>query len=77
MSEGIRTFEAVFEGGYLRPLIPVEGREGQIYIVTAVDLNILKRKKNKHASLRGKYRGCLSSTEEFSRKKIEEKKLEL
>lgn len=76
MSSAIQTVEAVYEKGYLRPLEPIENREGLIYIVTVVDPVASKRHKPAYQSLRGKYKGSLSSTEEFSRNKQIEKALE-
>ena len=34
----VRTVEAVYEKGYLRPLEPLEAREGVVYIVTVLDI---------------------------------------
>ncbi len=76
MTTAIRTFEAVYEKGYLRPLTPLEGREGLVYIVTAVDINAIGRKSLSAQSVRGKYRGRLSSSDEFARNKQNEKTLE-
>jgi hypothetical protein len=44
MATAIRTFEAIYEKGYLRPLAPIEGHEGLVYIVTVVDTNAIGRK---------------------------------
>ena len=38
MSTAIRTIEAVYERGYLRPLQSIEAREGLVYLVTVVDV---------------------------------------
>lgn len=76
MSSAIQTVEAVYERGYLRPLAPIESREGLIYIVTVVDPAAARRGKPAYRSLRGKYKGLISSTEEFSRNKQIEKTLE-
>jgi hypothetical protein len=38
MTQAIRTVEAVYEKGYLRPLQPIEERPGLVYIVTIVDV---------------------------------------
>ena len=31
MMQSIRTIEAIYERGYLRPLQPIEGRDGLVY----------------------------------------------
>jgi predicted DNA-binding antitoxin AbrB/MazE fold protein len=33
MMQSIRTIEAIYEHGYLRPLQPIEGCEGLVYLV--------------------------------------------
>ncbi len=76
MTTAIRTFEAVYEKGCLRPLAPIEGREGLIYIVTVVDVNAIGRKSLSAQSVRGKYRGRLSSSADFAGNKQNEKALE-
>jgi predicted DNA-binding antitoxin AbrB/MazE fold protein len=76
MSTIIRTVEAVYEHGYLRPLLPPEAREGLVYWVTVVDVAKVGRKKHTQQSLRGKFRGYLSTTEELSQNKQAEKALE-
>ncbi len=78
MNYGVRTIEAVFEKGYLRPLEPLESRAGLVYLVTVLDVEVFKQKpRNGGTSLRGKYRGVLSSSAEFSRNKQAEKALEI
>ncbi len=77
MSMIIRTVEAVYEHGYLRPLLPLEAREGLVYFVTVLDLAEFRNKEQAPQSLRGKFRGYLSTTEELSRNKQAEKALEL
>jgi len=77
MSVPIRTVEAVYERGYLRPLLPLEAREGLVYFVTVVDVAEVGKKEQAPQSFRGKFRGYLSTTEEFSRNKKMEKALEL
>lgn len=67
MTHLIRTVEAVYEKGYLRPLEPIEAREGLIYIVNVVDLTAVSPSSFK--GLRGKFRGQLSSSSEFSKNK--------
>ncbi|MBM4425042.1 MAG: DUF104 domain-containing protein [Chloroflexi bacterium] len=76
MTSAIQTVEAVYERGYLRPLEPIENREGLIYIVTVVDPAAAKRTKAPLPNLRGKYRNRLSSTEEYFANKQIEKALE-
>jgi predicted DNA-binding antitoxin AbrB/MazE fold protein len=71
-----RTIEAVYESGVLRPLQPIKDSGNQIYIVTIWDLDQLRDTPSAGKNLRGKYRGFLSSTEEFSRSKQIEKDLE-
>ncbi len=76
MSKTIRTIEAVYEAGYLRPKEPIEAHEGMIFIITIVDTTAVEKKSKAH-SLRGKYRGKLSTTDEFIGNKPKEKRLEL
>lgn len=76
MTSAIRIVEAVYEKGYLRPLAPIEGREGLVYIVTIVDLKAMEEKDVPLESLRGKYRGYLSTSDDFARNKQIEKILE-
>ena len=72
----IRTVEAVYEKGYLRPLQPLEAREGLVYIVTVLDVGTVRGQKRPARSWRGKYRGYLSTSVEFSGGKLQEKLLE-
>ena len=76
MSTIIRTIDVVYEHGYLRPLLPLEVREGLVYFVTVVDVAEVGKKEQAPQSLRGKYRGYLSTTEELSQNKKAEKALE-
>jgi predicted DNA-binding antitoxin AbrB/MazE fold protein len=76
MSTAIRTVEAVYERGYLRPLLPLEAREGLVYLVTVVDVAKVGKKERAPQSLRGKFRGYLSTTEELSQNKQAEKAIE-
>ena len=76
MTSTIRTVEAVYEKGYLRPLEYIEQRPGQIYLVTIVDLANMEQQAPSIKSLRGKYRGYLSSSDAFSQRKKSEKALE-
>ncbi len=76
MSTAIRTVEAVYEHGCLRPLLPLEAREGLVYFVTVVDVAKVGKKEQAPQSLRGKFRGYLSTTEELSQNKLAEKALE-
>jgi predicted DNA-binding antitoxin AbrB/MazE fold protein len=77
MKKSFRTFEAVYEGGYLRPLEPIDAHEGLLYIVTVIDVRAANSKAKAPSTLRGKYRGYLSTTDEFARNKQQEKSLEL
>ena len=76
MMQSIRTIEAIYERGYLRPLQPIEGRDGLVYLVTVLDVSAMNRKRTAR-SARGKYRGVMISTAEFARGKQEEKDLEM
>ena len=74
-----RTIEATFENGLLRPSEPIQDFGNQVYLVTILDLDALSAKSHpqRNRSLRGKYRGYLSSADEFSRDKQTKKTLEL
>lgn len=74
-----RTIEAVYENGLLRPLEPIEDRGNQVYLVTIVNLDILRTKERsaRGHGVRGKYRGYLSSADQFAANKQAEKALEL
>ncbi len=74
-----RTIEATYENGLLRPLEPINASGNQVFLVTILDLDVLRVKKRAAVShsLRGKYRGYLSSADEFARDKQAEKTLEL
>ncbi len=74
-----RTIEAAYENGLLRPLEPIQDLGNQVYLVTILDLDAFRAKSHpqRNRSLRGKYRGYLSSADEFSRDKQTEKALEL
>ena len=76
MTIPVKTIEAVYEEGRLRPLEPLEERPGLVYLVTVVDVAAIGQKPVSIGSLRGKYKGLLSSSEEFSRQKQTEKTLE-
>jgi len=76
MVYALKTVEAVYEKGYLRPLEPIEQRPGLVYIVTIVDLAAVIHRAPSTHNLRGKYRGYLSSSNDFARRKKEEKALE-
>ena len=73
-----RTIEAVYENGLLRPLEPIQESGDQIFLVTILNINAFlpKTRPQQAGSLRGKYRGYLSSANEFSRNKQTEKTLE-
>jgi predicted DNA-binding antitoxin AbrB/MazE fold protein len=70
-----RTIEATFENGLLRPLEPIQDLENQVYLVTTLDRDAFRVKSHpqRNRSLRGKYRGYLSSADEFSRDKQTER----
>jgi predicted DNA-binding antitoxin AbrB/MazE fold protein len=73
-----RIVEATYEDGLLRPLELIQDSGNQIYLVTILDRDIFNAKarpQGKH-SLRGRYRGYLSSVDAFSRSKQTEKTLE-
>lgn len=74
-----RTIEATYENGLLRPLEPIQDLDNQVYLVTILNLDVFRMKKRAKTgqSLRGKYRGYLSSTDEFMHSKQAEKALEL
>jgi predicted DNA-binding antitoxin AbrB/MazE fold protein len=74
-----RTIEATYEHGLLRPLEPIQDFGNQVYLVTILNLDLFRAKKRTTAShsLRGKYRGYLSSADEFAANKQAEKALEL
>lgn len=76
MPIAIRTVEARYEEGHLRPLEPIEEREGLLYLVTIVDMTKERPRRTPWRSLRGKYQGCLSTSDEFARHKQAEKSLE-
>ena len=64
-----RTIEAVYENGLLRPLEPIQESSDQIFLVTILNIDafLAKARLQEAGSLRGKYRGYLSSADEFSR----------
>jgi predicted DNA-binding antitoxin AbrB/MazE fold protein len=74
----LRTVEAIYENGLLRPLEPIQDRQDQMYLITIVTTEAVRASKHFPAStnLRGKYRGMLSSADEFARNKANEKALE-
>lgn len=73
----LRTVEAVYENGMLRPLEPIEPHSDQIYLVTILDAAAMQRRTHQPVSgLRGKYRGYLSTSDEFAGSKASEKALE-
>jgi predicted DNA-binding antitoxin AbrB/MazE fold protein len=78
MMSVLQTVEAVYENGLLRPLKPLQGLGNQVYLVMILDAEaerVQERSQTNH-SLRGKYRGYLSSADEFARGKQVEKALE-
>jgi hypothetical protein len=74
-----RTIEATFENGLLRPLEPIQDSDNQVDLVTILNVDEFRAKARPQQTnvLRGKYRGYLSSADEFSRGKQTEKTLEL
>jgi len=78
MTGVLRTVEAVYEDGVLRPLEPIQDRDNQVYLVIILDLDAIRSPAPTRTfrSLRGKYRGFLSSADEFARAKSAEKALE-
>ena len=73
-----RTIEATYVNGLLRPLEPIRDSEGQVYFVTILNIETIRASKRPQPtkSLRGKYRGFLSSADEFASNKQAEKALE-
>lgn len=73
-----RTVEATYVNGLLRPLEPIRDSEGQVYFVTILNIESIRSRKRSQPtkSLRGKYRGFLSSADEFASSKQAEKALE-
>lgn len=73
-----RIVEATYEDGLLRPMELIHDSGNQVYLVTILDREIFRAKTRPQSkpNLRGKYRGFLSSAEEFSRGKRTEKALE-
>jgi len=76
MASAVRTVEAIYEQGVLRPVEPLEGRPGLIYFITIVDATVVERRADLTGKWRGKYRGILSLSDDFSRQKSAEKFLE-
>jgi len=74
-----RTIEATYENGLLRPLEPIQDSDNQVYLVTILNVDEFRAKTRPQRTkvLRGKYRGYLSSADEFSRGKQTEQTLEL
>ncbi len=74
-----RTIEAAYENGLLRPLEPIQDSDDQVYFVTILNVETFRTKtrSQRTRNLRGKYRGYLSSADEFANGKQAEKSLEL
>ena len=72
MRQAVRLIKAVYENGLVRPVEPIEHKEGLLYYVTIVDLSKLLPTRS-WEDLRGKYRGFISSSDEFARQKLQEK----
>jgi hypothetical protein len=66
-----RTIEATYENGLLRPSEPIQDSDNQVYLVTILNLESLRANllPQQTKGLRGKYRGYLSSANEFARYK--------
>ncbi len=77
MLRNIRTVEAIYEKGYLRPVEPIEVHDGLLFLVTILEVKDSQERTPAARTLRGKYRGLLSTTDEFSSRKLAEKALEL
>ncbi len=73
-----KTIEAIYVNGLLQPLEPIQDSEGQVYLVTILNIETIRAGKRSQPikSLRGKYRGFLSSADEFASSKQVEKALE-
>jgi len=78
MSGVLQTIEAVYENGLLRPLKPIQGLGHRVYLVVILDAKVgrVQERSQTNPSLRGKYRGHLSTADEFARNKRVEKVLE-
>ena len=68
--------EAVYEHGLLCPLEPIQNLDNQVYPVTILNLEAWRAPQQPRTggSLRGKYRGYLSSADEFARNKQAERR---
>lgn len=73
-----RTIEATYENGLLRPLEPIQDSANQVYLVMVLRFDAFRSKPRPQPAitLRGKYRGYLSSADEFALGKQAEKALE-
>ncbi len=77
MSTTLRTLEAVYENGLLRPLEPIQDRKDQIYIVMILTPRVWQEQQRMaKPDLRGKYRSYLSRSSDFMAGKQAEKALE-
>ena len=70
-----RTIEAIYRQGQIVPLEELEVEEKSKLLITVLDKP--KKKSTKWKELRGKYKGTLSSVDEFISQKQSEKLLEL
>ena len=70
-----RTIEAIYRQGQIVPLEELEVEEKSKLLITVLDKP--KKKNTKWKELRGKYKGALSSVDEFISQKQSEKLLEL
>ncbi len=73
-----KTIEAIYENGLLRPVEPIRDSSDQIYLVTVLSIDAFRTKLRPMpvGDVRGKYRGYLSSADDFARSKQAEKTLE-
>ena len=73
-----KTIEAIYENGLLRPVEPIRDSSDQIYLVTVLSIDAFRAKLHPlpAGDVRGKYRGYLSSADDFARAKQAEKTLE-
>jgi len=78
MNSVVRTLEAVYENGLLRPLEPIQDRDDQVYVVMILNPSVLRHRQHRAPTpnLRGRYRGYLSMSDEFAANKQAEKALE-
>ncbi len=63
-----RTIETTYENGLLRPLEPMQDSADQVYLVMGLRIDAFRSKLRPQPAiaLRGRYRGYLSSADEFA-----------